>query len=1148
MVGFSRVTALRWLIASTLVLLLLVGGVAGAQSSVIDDPALPSIETLKQRLEERIASAGDTPDEAALQDIDALNQAIAMVEKLEDAHNQLEELQTRIKQAPQELEQLDQQLRERQSSQDFDISELEGLTIEELEQRQREAAVSLQRMQDLLTRVQSQLLGAQTLPERAQQSIAETMKRLDEVRQKLEDQARRETPDDAAQRIAVLAEQQLADTELRLYRQQLNSNARLRELLQQRSELLELEITREEAWVSALQHQLDQLRRRQSEQAIADAVQNEPQAIAEHPVIRAEQKINRELSQELLNATSKANELVREGLQTRRQLDRVRRLQQGLYDNIESVRGSVLLSRILREQRESLPDVEEHRGLADEIADVRLAQFEMEGLRERLRAPESLAQQTLDKAAVNGALDASSAEALTAPLVQLYRSRRELIDQLEPIHGEILTAAIDLQLNQQQLLKVVGELRSTIDEQLFWVASAQPLDMKWLSRLPGNFASEWEQGAWRRALPGNWQSFDAGAWLALPTLLMAMVLLMLRGRIKARLKEIHEQIGRLRRDTQLHTPRAILLNLLLAAPGPLGVTSLGMMLAFGGTGAAVAVGMSLLQLSVAWTMVAWARRLLVRDGVARRHFYWPESYARKLRNWVLWLGISLAPVLLIALLAKDAAVTFNEQPVSLLILLSGLIGMSVSLSRLILAHVPFFGIKLFRLILGMMMAMVPLVLAGAIVYGYVYSALSLVSRFILTLYLLSFWILVEAAVVRGLAVAARRLAYRRALARRRALNKDDSDRGMEIVEEPPLDMEQVNQQSLRLSRLILTMVFVGMMYLVWADFLTVLSYLDHIVLVDGATGEGGEALQDSLSIGDMIVTLFTIGMTMMLARNLPGLLEVMVLSRLELKQGSAYAISSLLSYVIVGTGTVMSLASMGVSWDKLQWLVAALGVGLGFGLQEIFANFISGLIILFERPVRIGDTITLGNLTGTVSRIRIRATTVTDFDRKEIIIPNKTFVTDQLINWSLSDSVTRVTLKYGVSHDADRRVVHRLLEQAARENARVLADPPPEIFFMAYTSSTMEYELRIYVNALTDRLLATDELNGRVGDLFADNGIRIAFDKLDVHIQAAAREGWGTPVATNLREGSHSSPGTVGDPGEISIGDDGGDGGGEGGR
>ncbi|MGQ7249310.1 mechanosensitive channel MscK [Halomonas sp. V046] len=1123
-----------------LVLLLMMALDVRAQAMEDIESPLPEKAELQQRLNDRQANASDPPSEAAQHDIDALSEAIDAVEKLAEARKQLNDLNQRIEEAPQQLEALEETLKTRQESESVSLDQIEGLSVEELESRLADANRTLQGTQNELTQLQSQLLGAQTLPERAQQAIAEAMRRIDDSRVTLEDLDRRDVPDDAPQRLEVRAERALAEVQLRLNQRQLNTNTRLRELLQQRSELLELEAASEEAWVSALQGQLDRLRREKSEQAIAEAVRDEPDAIVEHPIIQSAQDTNRELSKDLLASTSRANDLVRDGLEVRRQLDRVRRLQQGLAQNIEAVRGSVLLSRILREQREALPEVEARKDLRDEIADVRLEQFELDSQREALRSPERMARETLKEAGVD------NVEGLVAPLEQLYRSRRDLIDQLEPTYGEILTSAIDLQLNQQQLLTISKELRATIDEQLFWVANARPIDLAWLTKLPSNLAKEWREGEWRSALPAHWTTPGPAAWLALPVLLLAVILILLRRRIKRRLLKTHEQIGHLRYDTQLHTPRAVALNALVAAPGPLCLVAFGLVLVLGGSGPAVDIGSSVLQLSLAWGVVAWARRLLVSDGVATRHFHWPVGYVRKLRWWMMWLGVSMIPVLLIAPLARDAALTFNQRPLGLGLLLAGLISMTVAMAKLILAHTPFFGVKLFRLSLGLAMSMVPLVLGGAVLYGYVYSALSLVSRFVLTLYLLGVWILVEAAVVRGLAVAARRLAYRRALARRRALAKDDSDRGLDIVEEPPLDMEQVNQQSLRLSKLILTIGFAVLLYVVWADFLAVFAYLDHVNLVDGATGEGGEALEDALSVADVVVALAIAGLTVMLARNLPGLLEVMVLSRLELKQGSAYAISSLLSYVIVGVGTVMTLGTLGVSWSKLQWLVAALGVGLGFGLQEIFANFISGLIILFERPVRIGDTITIGNLTGTVSRIRIRATTVTDFDRKEIIIPNKTFVTDQLINWSLSDSITRVTLRYGVSHDADRRLVHRLLEQAAGENARVLPDPPPEIFFMAYTSSTMEYEVRIYVNALGDRLLATDEINGRVGDLFAENGIRIAFDKLDVHIQRAGRESWGNRASSPTpAEADHPPPGARGDPGDVGIGDGGGgDGGG----
>ncbi len=169
-----------------------------------------------------------------------------------------------------------------------------------------------------------------------------------------------------------------------------------------------------------------------------------------------------------------------------------------------------------------------------------------------------------------------------------------------------------------------------------------------------------------------------------------------------------------------------------------------------------------------------------------------------------------------------------------------------------------------------------------------------------------------------------------------------------------------------------------------------------------------------------------------------------------------------------------------------------------------------------------------------MSRIRIRATTVTDFDRKEIIIPNKTFVTDQLINWSLSDNVTRVVLNYRVAYGSDQALVHRLLHQAADENGRVMRDPEPQVFFMNYGDSTLNFELRVFVNSLGDRLYATDEINCRVGELFAEHGVDIAFNQLDIWLH---RPDGVAKKVSSLPSGAvipaHPGPGAKGDPGDF---------------
>ncbi|KHJ50488.1 mechanosensitive ion channel protein MscS [Vreelandella venusta] len=1059
-----------------------------------DGERTPSESALNERLAALESQEGELTA-AQQREQAALSAALQAYERLTALEERQRALEQRVSQAPEQLLQLERELREaEEESQQLSVDSLSDMPLEALEAQQGSAVIELQQLQSQLAEVNSQLLAAQTLPERAQQAISEALQRAETLRREHDTREalladRQLSAREDAQLIQWRLERSLAEQEVSLNQRELSANSRLRELAQQRRELLALQIDHQEQRLNLLQGVIDRQRRLQSEQAIADAARDDPLIAEGHPVVLRAQQMNQTLSLELLRATDRANSIVRENIEAQRQLELVRQLQRSLNEQLEAIRGSQLLSRILREQRQSLPVIVPRRDLQDEIADLRLKQFDLIRQRDQLRQGERLATQRLQEAGVE------VTPGLVDSLTRLYQSRRELVEQLEQSYGSLLSAAIELQLNQQQLLTTTHDLRATIDEQLFWVANSRPLDLNWVRQLPNYLQQEWQQGEWRAVLPNRWQGLGWDMLVGAPLLLLSLTLLGLRSRIKAALARLHSQIGRLKSDTQLHTPKAVLMNALLALPGPLALAGAGVALRTAEGALAMGLAPALLQLSLSWGVVALGRRLLVPDGVAERHFTWAPAYNARLRQLLGGLGIALVPVVGIAAMSEQMETPLAMRPVAMGLFMLGLLAMAWWLMQLILAHVPIFGVRLFRLVLGLAMASVPLVMLGLVAWGYEYTALRLVARFAMTLYLLGLWVVVEATVVRSLAVAARRLAYRRALARRRAQVQEGAEGGLEVVEEPPLDMEKINTQSLRLSKLILLIGFSLLLYLVWSDLLAVLGYLDQVALWDA---DEGDLVDNSLSLSDFFTALLVVAITFIMARNLPGLLEVMVLSRLALKQGSAYAISSLLSYTIVGTGVVMSLATLGVSWDKLQWLVAALSVGLGFGLQEIFANFISGLIILFERPIRIGDTITLGNLHGTVSRIRIRATTVTDFDRKEIIIPNKTFVTDQLINWSLSDNVTRVVLTYGVAHGSDLPLVHQLLRQAADENPRVLADPEPQVFYLNYGPHSLNFELRIFVNDLLDRLFAADEVNCRVDELFREAGVRVAFEQMDV--------------------------------------------------
>jgi len=257
-----------------------------------------------------------------------------------------------------------------------------------------------------------------------------------------------------------------------------------------------------------------------------------------------------------------------------------------------------------------------------------------------------------------------------------------------------------------------------------------------------------------------------------------------------------------------------------------------------------------------------------------------------------------------------------------------------------------------------------------------------------------------------------------------------------------------------------------------------------------------------VTLGGLLKSLPVILLTFVSVRNVPGLMENVLLQKLPLENAARYAITTLSSYVMLMVGVVLSAQTLGLHWESIQWLVAALGVGLGFGLQEIFANFISGIILLFEQPIRVGDVVTIDGTTGAVSKIRMRATTVVNWDRQELIIPNKDLITGRVINWTLSDSTNRIVLNVGVAYGSDTRAACKLLEAICAEHPNVAEDPAPIISFEGFGDSTLNLVVRCYLKTLDVRLTTIHELNTEVNERFVSDGIELAFPQRDLHIRS----------------------------------------------
>ncbi len=1022
----------------------------------------------------------------------AIEQTLAWLDTAERTEQAQRELQEQLADAPKNIAEMQVALQRLLAApQDDPSKRLAQASVSELEYLISERNQQLRALQKELGDANALIITAQTRPERAQADISSNQQRIQEINTLLKTAKEGSKTFTREKTDALQAELLALESKNNLRRAELTGNSALQELGSSSSDLLQLKLRLQEQDVLALQSLLNQKRQADSEKTVAELALEVSKAGTDSLLLR-ESSLNLKLSDYLLTVTERRNQLTQRNLVVRQQLDSVQQTEQALEEQISVLQGSLLLAKILYQQKQALPQVSFDRTLADQIADTRLYQFELRQLRDTVSRPDEYVQ-----TALNDMAEGEERATLSSSLLELVRSRAELLDRVNRELNAFLSESITLQLNQKQLQSMTATLRLTLDEQMFWIPSNKPLDLDWLKAAPERLHYQLTTVLWKSDVNHVWQSLVKRVLWFTPLLLVILLAIWQRPRIVQALRSLHADIGHFRNDSQWHTPRAIALNLLLALPGALVLASIGLVIQMDSLGHNLEVGQAFLSMAQVWLVFYCVYRILAPNGMAIIHFRWTRAQVAFLQPRIRALGLTTLVLTAVVTVAQAQPAALSDDVIGIALLMICLLLLTWIMGRLVFHRYSSENTSFFRRLIGAVVVVQPLFFAAALVSGYYYTSLKLSARLLDTLSLVLIWILLEAVLVRGLALAARRLAWQRAQDAKQNQPKDGVE-GDVATDDMLLDISQINEQSLRLARLMLLGVFFISLYWVWSDLLSLFTYLDNITLYEYVSSVGTAvpiSLRDVLDAG--VIILITIA----LARNLPGLLEVLFLSRMRLAQGSAYATTTLLSYALSATGFVATLSVLGVSWDKLQWLVAALSVGLGFGLQEIFANFVSGLIILFERPVRIGDVVTIGNLSGTVSRIRIRATTITDFDRKEIIVPNKVFLTDQLVNWSLTDTVTRVIVRIGVAYDTDMDVARDLMMKTMQDNPRVMRDPAPVVLFLGISANTFDNELRFYVRELGDRNPSIDEVLRSLVVVFRDNHIDMAFNQLDVFIK-----------------------------------------------
>jgi small-conductance mechanosensitive channel len=267
----------------------------------------------------------------------------------------------------------------------------------------------------------------------------------------------------------------------------------------------------------------------------------------------------------------------------------------------------------------------------------------------------------------------------------------------------------------------------------------------------------------------------------------------------------------------------------------------------------------------------------------------------------------------------------------------------------------------------------------------------------------------------------------------------------------------------------------------------------------------------SIVLGIVILLIFVL-----ISKGLRKLLKVELFAKHRLDPGIQLVILKLTHYLLIGLGIIIAVQSIGLNLTSLAVVFGLLSVGIGFGLQNVAANFISGLIILFERPIEIGDRITVGDVWGDVVNINLRATLILTIDNIAIIVPNSEFISSRVTNWSYRDPKVRVHIPVGVAYGSDVALVTSSLLEVARSHPEVMKDPSPDVWFTEFGNSSLNFELLVWTLDPKRRPEVISDLNKAIDEIFRKNRIQIPFPQRDIHIRSSV------PVDPLSRSKDHS--------------------------
>lgn len=878
----------------------------------------------------------------------------------------------------------------------------------------------------------------------------------------------------------------------------------------------QLEIEREvEARVEHLQNLLNEKRttKAQDSMAATEALSKSGHTLSQKISEYVEK--NKSLSLELSRLAESLSQATQRSQIAKDQLDFINNRYRSVKQRLEIAGLSEALGHVLSERRDDMPKVasyrKEHEALVDEVSSVALRRLELQS------ELNYQYQQGQDKTLLLESLQAESRPEQEPFIDKVVENRYQLLRSLDTDNATYMRVLSDLDYDLVELIKVTGEFDEFILRKLMWVRTSSPIYGFTLDDIRYELDAFWTyyremnvEEALIGALPPLW------GWLLF---LIALVILVSK---RWMLQQQQLAMNQMLRSFHASTKWALkYLGLVALQSAPVAIAAF-MLSRMVDVAIIPKAHESLVNYLWLYLFCAdYICKLLKPNGFVYRYLGWPKEVVVDLSNGFNRMRrLVVIPLIIITVIPWHIFASKGNGFLGAVFICLIMCGLAYSFCFFLSGRYALFAsIKKRRLVrpaaksqvfIKFLMVAGPVFWAISLLVGYRYASIVLSSRVFETILITPFIYVAYLLAERGLREFQSRVEYNRKYMEAQAQSNEAADGaageegGGGVEDDRARSLDELAVETQKLLRSVFLIVFVVVFGLIWSAVFPALAIFDEVVLWNIKTVADGIDTLQPFTLSSLLFLIVGGFAAFVAVRRLPAFVEMVLLSRMNISNGSRYAITTLMTYALLAVAVTYIGHSIGFGWSKIQWAVAALSVGIGFGLQEIVANFISGLIILFERPIRVGDLVTINGQTGVVHRIQIRATTLRDFDNKELLVPNKEFITSSLLNWTLSDKEVRILLPVGITYGSDVDLALNLLEEAAVEHPEVLENPAPVVTFESFGDNALSLYLRCRIASVDDRLRILTELHKSINEKYLKAGISIAFPQRDLHVDFAA--------------------------------------------